>query len=669
MAVSGSTSVTVTSWDTLRFSWAASSQSVSNNTTTVTWRLELIATSSGQIYSTASKSWSVNVNGVAYSGTNTVGINNNTTKLLANGTTVISHNADGTKTFSYSFSQEFGITFSGSTIGTKSGSGTAVLNAIPRKSTFTANNGTLGTAQTITISRASSSFTHTLTYVCGTASGTVATKSSNTSISFTPPLSLASQSTTSTNVSLTLTLTTYNGDAAIGSNTKHITCAIPASIKPSISSVTIKEASSEVPSGFPYIQSKSRLNVVVSASGSYGSTISVRTVINGSTYAGTNITSNVLTAVGNVAITTTVTDSRGRTATATNTVTVYAYTPPTVTASIIRCDSAGNEDEQGEYMNIRYNLSVLPLNSVNAKTFKIQYKKSAETSYTTDTINATSYSTSGNRVVAADSGSTYDVIVSAADSFTETRKNLVLSTAYTIFNIKADGTGFAFGKVAEKSDAIEIGMPIYDRYGQTVTNGMARYTGSGTSAIDPDTTLEHLILTDKNTPTTVFHYVITLFYGNKTNEANKTQIAVPYYSSNKDFYFRYKASNVWSDWTRMTGDAVVNYTNNNANYQCKKYSDGTMEISGGMDISAQACNTALGNWFRTAVLTPPSYIQNFVSVPDVVMSFSTSAGTGAMVWETNGGSVSAPPTFYLIRPTSSASVSGRLSIYAKGRWK
>lgn len=546
MAVSGSTSVTVTTWDTLRFSWSAASQSVSNNTTTVSWRLELIATSSGQINSTATKNYSVNVNGVSYSGTNTVGISNNSTKVLANGTTVIAHNSDGTKSFSYSFSQEFGITFSGSTIGTKSGSGTAVLNAIPRKSTFSASNGTLGTAQTITITKASSGFTHTLTYVCGTASGTIATKTSSTNVSFTPPLSLASQSTTSTNVSLTLTLTTYSGDTAIGSNTKHITCAVPASIKPSISSVTIKEASGGVPSGFPYIQSKSQLNVVVSASGSYGSTISVRTVINGVTYAGTNITSNVLTNVGDISIVTTVTDSRGRTATMTKTVTVYAYSPPTVTASVIRCDSSGTEDEQGEYMNIKYNVSVLPLNAVNTKAFKIQYKKTTATSYTTVTINATSYSTSGNRIIAAESGSTYDIIVSAADSFTETKKNLVLSTAYTIFNVKANGKGFSFGKVSEK-DGIEFEMPLYDTFGLSITNGLAKYTGGADNAIDANTTLEHLVLTDKNTPNNSLYYVQTFFYADKTTEANRTQYAVPYKKTD-GIYYRFYFNGSWSDW-------------------------------------------------------------------------------------------------------------------------
>lgn len=669
MAKSGYTNVTVTTWDTLKFSWSAGTQSITNNSTTVSWKLELVAGSSGQISSSATKAWSVTVNGTRYSGTNTVGIANNATRTLASGTTTIAHNADGTKTFSYSFSQQFDITFSGSQIGTKSGSGTGTLDQIARKSTLTASNGTLGTAQNLTISRATSSFTHTLTYVCGKVSGTIATKTTATSVSFTPPITLASQNTVSTSVSLSITLTTYNGNTAIGTDTKHITCAIPASVKPTIASVTIKEAGDEVPSGFPYIQNKSKLNVVVNASGSYGSTITCKTVISGIAYNGTNITSNVLTAVGDISVVTTVTDSRGRTATATNIVTVYAYSPPTVTASLLRCDSAGNEDEQGEYMKVTYNMSILPLNTVNAKVFKIQYKKSTATTYTSETINATSYTTSGNRVIAADSGSSYDVIVSAADSFIETKKNLVLSTAYTIFNIKADGTGFSFGKVSEKSNAVEFGMPVYDEYGQAITNGMAKYGGSGSNAIDPNTTVDHIILTDKNTPTTVFHYVITLFYGSKTDAANKTQIAVPYYSSNKDFYYRYKASNVWSDWKRITGEAVITNIFSNANYQCKQYSDGTMEISGGMDITAQACNTALGNWFRTAVLTPPTYNQAFVDVPEVVMSFSTSAGTGAMVWETNGGSATVPPTFYLIRPTSSASVSGRLSIMAKGRWK
>ena len=132
MASSGSKTISVTGWDDLIFEWScpAANQNSSTNTSTVKWTLKLVATSSGRISSTNSKDWSVTVNGQKYSGTNTVGISNNTSKILASGSTDIKHNSDGTKTFSYSFSQYFGITFSGEWIGTISGSGTGTLNPI-----------------------------------------------------------------------------------------------------------------------------------------------------------------------------------------------------------------------------------------------------------------------------------------------------------------------------------------------------------------------------------------------------------------------------------------------------------------------------------------------------------------------------------------------------------
>lgn len=137
MATSGNTSITVTSYDTLKFSWNRTSYSVENNTSTISWSLDLIAGAYGYISSSASKDWSVTINGKTWSGTNTVGVANNATKNLASGSTTIPHNADGSKTFAYSFSQEFAITFSGAYIGTKSGSGSGVLTNIPRAATIT----------------------------------------------------------------------------------------------------------------------------------------------------------------------------------------------------------------------------------------------------------------------------------------------------------------------------------------------------------------------------------------------------------------------------------------------------------------------------------------------------------------------------------------------------
>ena len=118
MASTGSTTIAVTTYDSLKFNWVQVSQSTVNNNTVINWSLQLVSGSAGRIDSSVAKAWSVVVNGTAYSGTNSVAIANNATKTLASGQTTISHNADGTKSFSYSFSQEFSITFAGASIGT-----------------------------------------------------------------------------------------------------------------------------------------------------------------------------------------------------------------------------------------------------------------------------------------------------------------------------------------------------------------------------------------------------------------------------------------------------------------------------------------------------------------------------------------------------------------------
>lgn len=138
MAVQGLKTVDVTPYDYLRFTWNIHEQDINNNLSTVHWNLYLVSLGSGRINSSSQKAWSVTIDGTTYSGTNTVGIGNNETKLLASGAKMIWHNADGTKTFSYSFSQSFvGITWSGTNLGTYSGSGTGTLDTIPRAATIT----------------------------------------------------------------------------------------------------------------------------------------------------------------------------------------------------------------------------------------------------------------------------------------------------------------------------------------------------------------------------------------------------------------------------------------------------------------------------------------------------------------------------------------------------
>ena len=517
MATSGSKSVTVTSWDTLKFSWSESSQSVANNTTTISWKLELIAGSSGRIDSSAKKSWSVTVNGTKYSGTNYIGISNNTTKTLASGTTTITHNSDGTKNFSYAFSQEFAITFSGSYIGTKSGSGTGTLDTIPRKSSLSASNGTLNTAQTLTVTRQATSFTHTITYKCGTASGTIATKSSSTSISWTPPLSLASQNTTGTSVSVVLTITTYSGDTSIGSNTKTISCTIPSSVKPSCTFTLEDTTGIDDIYGSP-VQGLSKIKVTVTATQAYGSAIDSCSIsIDGKKYSGLTATTGVLTVSGKSTVTATVKDKRGRSGPVSYDMNVQAYSAPAVTAfTAKRCNADGTLNKRGGYIIATFSAKVSSMGSENTAKYQLKYKKSSATSYTTVTLSdvANSYNVSSySYIFSAEAGSSYNVAIEARDrhnNSTPATRSAKVPTASAILSWRGFKTsngiedGIGIGKVPDKANVLQVGWETefdnvtiqkgnhycFSSIGAADTDGyilMARITVTATNSDSPIT--------------------------------------------------------------------------------------------------------------------------------------------------------------------------------------
>ncbi len=93
------------------------------------------------------------------------------------------------------------------------------LTAIPRSSTISCSTAYIGSNATITINRASSSFTHTLDYQFGSLSGNITTKTSNTSISFALPEAFYAQIPNAQSGSGTITCKTYNGSTLIGTNT------------------------------------------------------------------------------------------------------------------------------------------------------------------------------------------------------------------------------------------------------------------------------------------------------------------------------------------------------------------------------------------------------------------------------------------------------------------
>lgn len=465
MATNGSTSVAVTAYDTLRFNWVQVGQSITNNTTTLNWSLQLVAGSAGAIVSSAAKAWSVTINGTTYSGTNSVAISNNTTKTLASGQVVIAHSADGTKSFSYSFSQAFGITFAGASVGTKTGSGTGTLNTIPRATTpgLSASVVDMDTTMIIYTQGASSAFRHDLAYsFAGGSYVSIAVNATDVTY-WKIPINLASSIPNTTSGTVTIRCITKNGDVTIGTKTVLLTAKVPTSVVPTISSVAHEEGAAGLADSIgAYVQGKSKVKATIAASGAYGSTIkSYASTFAGKTYNGASWTSDEVNLSGTVGIVTTVTDSRGRTARKTTSLTILSYTPPKISEfQAARYNASGDADPDGVYARLRLVYSVTSLNGNNTAAAKVEYKRSIDSTWT----HLTTWTDHSMNTTMMPQGTTfstdyqYDFRVTLTDAFnsaTPATYNATLPSGAVILDIKANGKGIAFFKTSTK-DGVEI---------------------------------------------------------------------------------------------------------------------------------------------------------------------------------------------------------------------
>ena len=105
----------------------------------------------------------------------------------------------------------------------------------------------------------------------------------------------------------------------------------------------------------------------------------------------------------------------------------------------------------------------------------------------------------------------------------------------------------------------------------------------------------------------------------------------------------------------------------------RKWNNGWADCWRTMSISGYSCNTAVGNWYRTSIITPANYPFTFTESPKLNMFFETDTGTGGIVWPAGTSSDSDPKTkphkFYIIRMTPSDSISGKIHFQVKGKWK
>lgn len=265
------------------------STSTANNTSVVSYKFWVSNGSNNRFYDNG-WSWSISIGG------QTIAINNfnfyvypyNVTQTIASGQITVTHNSDGSLNMPYNVSvpnvkasNQYGMP-------AMAISGTWALTTIPRTSGVSCSTVNIGTAPTITIASASSSFTHKLTYAFGSLSGTIVERTSSTSYTgWVLPTTFYSQIPSATSGVGTITCYTYSGSTHIGTSSCSFTAKVNESIsKPTITAtITDNNATTQALTGDSSVLVRyySTAYVSMSATALNGSSLVRQSITNGST--------------------------------------------------------------------------------------------------------------------------------------------------------------------------------------------------------------------------------------------------------------------------------------------------------------------------------------------------------------------------------------------------
>ena len=446
----------------LRLDWEITGQSISNNRSTISLDLWVYDGTGYSQNETANEAYYIiqgekRWNPYNYSTTGWY--------KLGSKSITVNHNADGTGSVTLTAEWDCGFA-SDYTPRHLSLSKTVTLTTIPRASSASATGNTLGEAVAITISRASSSFTHKLYYTCGSISNQLIAEDVGTSYSWTPPVALAQQAPNAATVAVTLTVKTYNGSTYIGSKNLQLSLSIPSSIIPTLS-FAISDPTGVRETYGGYVQLRSKIQVAITASGAQGSTIKSYSIKVGNIYASnaSSGTTDYLPNSGALKITCTVTDSRGRTASQAQNVTVLAYSRPTIAAiSAARCNQDGTANRAGTYGKVTFSASITPLSNINTASYAVQYREVGADSWSTaDSPAAGNFAPADVSVVfPADKNKRFEVRVVATDAFESIGSSIRdLPAAYALYHLAKHLISVGIGRLCDKLNAFQVGLDAY----------------------------------------------------------------------------------------------------------------------------------------------------------------------------------------------------------------
>ena len=657
------------------FSWSLVSQSIANNTSTISWSVTG-AGGTNSAYWTYVQEKYVTVNGVTQTNTTKVATYNGT--VAFSGQSTIKHSSNGKGSFSASCGGAF--YYYGSYNSTGSGSWDLPTIARATTPTLSATSVTMGSAVTINLAPADSSFKHKLSYsfgslsyqATGLASGTGFTASGNVTVNFTPPTTLGSQIPNANSGDCYIKCDTYKSDGThVGSTTKMITLSVPSYTPGATVALTGVNLLSST-----YVQSKSSVKVSITAATSYGATIkSYSTVIDGKTYTTSSFTTSVLSS-GTKTATTTITDSRGKTVTVNSaSITVFAYSIPYVTSFSL----ARQTDGTTVIATLKGGFAAV--NNKNAKTVKVTLNGVTNTvttsAYTFDTTTTFTGVPTDNTLTGK---------LTLTDSYTTVTKDAVLPTVSVTMDFYKDGNGIAMGKVAEEGNLLDVVWNIKNDTVPTLLGGLGKAIPADTDIntstyINPGNYVcaaNATATTLKNCPTTVAFKMRVSNCLSVQRDVQSGGTAYPIreitdYNGQSWIQNVRKQNGAWVfyPWRLLLDstncpDYVVD-SGTSGVWRYTKWNSGFAECFGYHTISGTNISTAWGSWYASGAIVLPSFPFTFVGAPDVHVGwesdFSAIIDGVSKRESTKAGQV------YLYRPVAQTNVNGRFSIYAYGKWK
>ena len=442
----------------LRLDYEVTKQNTADNKSTVHMVLYLYANTTGSYNQDGDAYWSINGKKTYY----TFNYTSPAWYTLGERTEEIIHNNDGTKT----------VTLRGEWCSAISGgwapyslsvSGEVTLPTIPRATVPSMGAATIGEEVTISLPRASGTFTHTLTYSFGSASGTIGS-ALGTSAVWRLPESLAAQIPNDPYGTGTLTCVTYSGSTLIGSKTIAFTASVPGSMKPALTpgwaTVTYDNSGTKASGIAAWVQGYSKAKAVFDSSKiacKQGASVRGYSI----TYLGKTVSESPYRTetIGSTAATVrcTVTDSRGLSAYEDFEIAIHPYAPPAITgARLYRADGDGAASDSGTHIAGRATANYYPIGGENAATIR-GYWKAVGGSYGSGEALSSGVTgiISGSAVISADRSYVAKLVIT--DSLGNTAEfEDSIPTERVAFHLKEGGNGAAFGKVAETEYALEL---------------------------------------------------------------------------------------------------------------------------------------------------------------------------------------------------------------------